>query len=503
MELQISEMDLWRLDQRINERGVRVDLDLARAAVAATDREQERLSQQTSDMTDGEVASATQRDALLRHVLLAHGIELPDLRKATVERLLESGTLPQEVTDLLAIRLQASATSTAKYQALLNGVSSDGRLRGLLQFCGAARTGRWSGRLFQPQNLPRGSYKQKEIKLGIDAIKSGIDDLIFDNPMELISNLVRSCLIPSEGKQFIVADLSNIEGRVAAWISGEDWKLDAFRLFDADHGPDLYCVAYGKSFGIDPTEVNSDQRQVGKVQELALQYGGGANAFATFAAAYSIDLDDLADQAWEVIPKDTRKKSESLLLWMQEKKAHISMSDRAWVVCDSFKSLWRAAHPGITGYWDTLDRAVRKAMDEPGQSFEAGRCKVRRDGQWLRIRLPSGRYLCYPEIRLGEDGKIAYKGIDQFTRKWTTIQSYGPKFLENIVQSISRDVLAHGMVLAEQAGFEIVLTVHDEIISEHSSFDHHYLAELMATNPAWADGLPLKAAGFTADRYRK
>lgn len=503
MELQITEMDLWRLDQRINERGVRVDLDLARSAVAATEREQLRLSQQASGMTHGLVESATQRDALLRHILATYGVELPDLRKATVERLLDSGTLPAEVIDLLTIRLQASATSTAKYQALLNGASSDGRLRGLLQFCGASRTGRWSGRLFQPQNLPRPSYKAKEIALGISAIKAGIDDLLFDSPMELISNLIRSCLIPSEGKQFVVADLSNIEGRVAAWVSDEAWKLDAFRLFDADLGPDLYCVAYGKSFGIDPTEVTGGQRQVGKVQELALQYGGGANAFATFAAAYSIDLDQLADQAWEVIPEDTREKSQSLLQWMKEKKATISMSDRAWVVCDSFKSLWRSAHPGITGYWETLDRAVRRAIAEAGKTFDAGRCKVRRDGKWLRIRLPSGRYLCYPEIRLREDDKITYKGIDQFTRKWTDIESYGPKFLENIVQSISRDVLAHGMVLAENAGFEIVLTVHDEIISEHPSLDHHTLAELMATNPPWAEGLPLKAAGFTADRYRK
>jgi DNA polymerase len=496
-------MGLWRLDQRINERGIRVDLGLARAAVAATEREQVRLAEKAHDMTDGEVASTTQRDALLRHIADTYGVQLPDLRKATVERLLSNSTLPQEVIDLLTIRLQASATSTAKYQALLHGVSSDGRLRGLLQFCGALRTGRWSGRLFQPQNLPRPTYKQNEIDLGIQAIKAGIDDLIFDNPMELISNLVRSCLIPSEGSQFVVADLSNIEGRVAAWISGEEWKLEAFRLFDADLGPDLYCVAYGKSFGIDPAEVTGDQRQVGKVQELALQYGGGANAFATFAAAYSIDLDELADQAWEVIPKETREKSASLLDWMKSKKAKISMSERAWIVCDSFKSLWRTAHPGITGYWDTLDKAVRKAIEKPGIAFTAGRCKVRRDGKWLRIRLPSGRFLCYPDIRIDSEDQITYKGIDQFTRKWTDIHSYGPKFLENLVQSISRDVLAHGMVLAENAGFQIVLTVHDEIISEHPSFDHHYLAELMATNPCWAEGLPLKAAGFTANRYRK
>jgi DNA polymerase len=499
------EVSLWQLDQRINARGFAVDLDLARAAVKAITREQTRLSRRAAEITEDAVASTTQRDALLRHFEEAYGITLPDLRKSTVERTLKnSDSLPPEVVELLTARLQASTSSTAKYETLLKSVSSDGRLRGTMQFCGASRTGRFSGRIFQPHNLPQPSNKPDMINAGINAIKAGIDDICFDNPMELLSDAIRGCIVATEGMQLAVADYANIEGRVAAWVAGEDWKLKAFEEYDAGTGPDLYCVAYGKSFGIDPREVNKAQRQVGKVQELALQYGGGANAFQTFALAFGIDLDDLADQAWEVIPKETREKSESLYHWIKSQKdTRIAMAQRAWVVCDSFKTMWRQAHPGIVTYWETLQDAVLSAIATPKAEFPAGPCTVSRIGTWLRIQLPSGRYLIYPGIRIEPDGQIGYKGIDQFTRKWTLINSYGPKFFENIVQAISRDILCYGMLNATQAGFEVVLTVHDEILAEHTEFDSQHLRELMQIVPPWIRGLPLHVEGFTTERYRK
>lgn len=323
------------------------------------------------------------------------------------------------------------------------------------------------------------------------------------NVTTLLASAIRGCIIAPPGKHFAVADLSNIEGRGAAWLSGEEWKLDAFRDFDAGTGPDLYILAYAKSLNEDHRYVSKENRQVGKVQELALQYGGGANAFATFAAAYNIDLEHLADKATGAIPEKTIEESKKLLSRMKKRDQVINMSDRAWVVCDSLKSLWRQAHPAITGYWATLDAAVRQAIAEPDTTVKAGYCKVGFSGTWLRIRLPSGRYLCYPNARIDEDNQISYMGVHQYTRKWTRQNSYGPKFLENITQAVSCDVLAYGMTLADQAGFEIVLSVHDELIGEHETFDHRYLADLMSTNPPWASGLPLKAEGFTASRYRK
>ncbi|EMS7588382.1 DNA polymerase, partial [Salmonella enterica subsp. enterica serovar Newport] len=199
--------------------------------------------------------------------------------------------------ELLAIRLQASTTSTSKYKSLMKGVSSDGRLRGTLQFCGASRTGRWAGRLFQPQNLPRPSLEQEQIDEGIEALKAGCADLLFDNIMELTSSALRGCIMAPEGKKLVVSDLSNIEGRKLAWLAGEQWKLDAFREYDEGTGPDLYKLAYARAFNISPDNVDKYQRQIGKVMELGLGFGGGVAAFLTFALVYGLDLDELANAA--------------------------------------------------------------------------------------------------------------------------------------------------------------------------------------------------------------
>ncbi|HBI8282959.1 TPA: DNA polymerase, partial [Escherichia coli] len=215
--------------------------------------------------TDGEVQAATQRDALIKHIVESYGVELPDMQRSTLERRIADPDLPSAVKELLAIRLQASTTSTSKYKALMKGVSHDGRLRGTLQFCGASRTGRWAGRLFQPQNLPRPSLKQEQIDEGIEALKAGCADLLFDNIMELTSSALRGCIIAPTGKKLVVSDLSNIEGRMLAWLAGEEWKLNAFREYDAGTGPDLYKLAYAKAFDIAPDDVDKHMRQIGKV----------------------------------------------------------------------------------------------------------------------------------------------------------------------------------------------------------------------------------------------
>ncbi|AAF85089.1 phage-related protein [Xylella fastidiosa 9a5c] len=233
-----AELALWFLDQTINDRGVLIDTDLVQAAIGAVERAKQTLAQRTEALTGGAVQAATQRDALLQHLNTAHGVALPDMQQHTVARCVDDPALPETVRELLSIRRQASSTSTAKYQALLHCTSPDGRLRGTLQFNGASRTGRWAGRLFQPHNLPRPTLSQEVIAVGIDAMKAGCVDLVFDDVMALTSSALRSCLIAPTHKKLVVADLSIIEGRVLAWLAGETPKLHAFREFDTCQGVD-------------------------------------------------------------------------------------------------------------------------------------------------------------------------------------------------------------------------------------------------------------------------
>lgn len=511
-----SELALWHLDQAINDRGVAIDLELAGAAVAAVDVAQEGLRDRTAAITNGEVESATKRDAMLLHVLAEYGVDLPDLQMATLERRIADPDLPTGLRELLQIRLQASTTSTSKYKTLMRGTSSDSRLRGLLQFCGAARTGRWAGRLWQPQNLPRPVLKQSEIDIGIEALKEGCAHLIYDNVMELTSSAIRGCIVAPAGRKLVVADLSNIEGRVLAWLAGETWKIKAFADFDAGTGFDLYALAYAKSFGVSPQSVLDDkkaggnQRQIGKVQELALGYEGGVGAFLTFAAAYGIDLEALAETARRAIPGNVWGQANIMFDWHQDKKkrdpaAVVGLSKNAWLVCESFKLSWRDAHPYTRQFWKDIDEAVRAAIETPGHTFLCRMLKVRRDGAWLRIGLPSGRALCYPSPEI-VDGKITYMGVNQYSRKWARLDTYGGKLVENITQAVARDVMASAMPQVEAAGYAIVLSVHDELITEapdEDEFNDGALSDILATVPDWARGLPLAAAGFEALRYKK
>jgi len=800
-----AEVALWHLDQQINDRGVTIDLDLAGAAVRAVDQAQARLSQRAQEMTGGQVQAATQRDAMLAHILEAYGVALPDMQASTLERRIADPDLPAGLRELLAVRLQASTSSTAKYKTLLRATSSDGRLRGLLQFNGAGRTGRWAGRLFQPQNLPRPSMKDAAIELGIEALKADCADLVVDNVMALTSNAIRGCIVAPRGKKLVVADLSNIEGRDQAWLAGEHWKLQAFRDFDEGTGHDLYALAYAKSFGVTPETVMANKktgdgsmRQIGKVMELAcfgaytpvvtarglvpivdvmdsdllwdgeewvkhqgllskglrstinlcgvevtpdhliktgptwtpaqqlasnesalclaletgsaswsssasnataaglvtstwcacsalagqnrtscstttcarapapgaepaharLQatgasgstdtptscptkttgcdcstgsvrastgattpttqgsqttgaaalrcslhggrtegsfsrilsrlkggtartwswiastwtkvtnpetcgsspsrrtkttggksetcsseslnlrpvfdilnagprhrftvmtsmgplivhncgYEGGVGAFATFANAYRVDLEDLPTKVLPAADPELVAEARDFLQWLQGNKGQtFGLSDDAFVACDTIKRAWRKAHPAISSMWGDLKNAAVNAIDSPGKTFVVRTLKVRRDGNWLRIVLPSGRALCYPAPRIeGEDRPtVTYMGIDQYTRKWQRLKTYGGKLFENVCQAVARDVMGHNMPAIEAAGYSIVLTVHDEVITEAPDIDEFNvdtLAGLLAANPPWAPDMPLAAAGFETTRYRK
>ncbi|HHT0189519.1 TPA: DNA polymerase [Raoultella planticola] len=519
-----AELALWHRDQQINDRGVCMDVQLAQAAIEAVDQEQKRLAKRTQVMTDGEVQAATQRDAMIKHIVESYGVELPDMQRSTLERRIADPDLPSPVKELLAIRLQASTTSTSKYKSLMKGISRDGRLRGTLQFCGASRTGRWAGRLFQPQNLPRPTLEQERIDEGIEALKSGCADLLFDNVMELTSSALRGCIMAPTGKKLVVSDLSNIEGRKLAWLAGEQWKLDAFRDYDTlildqsgapiwddaakdykRRGPDLYKLAYAKAFNITPEDVTKYQRQIGKVMELGLGFGGGVAAFLTFALVYGLDLEELATAALPNIPRDVQREAKSWYDESVKRKATYGLSERVFIACDSLKRLWRRAHPETCDFWYQLERTVRAAIATPKKTLYCGYLKVRRDGAWLRIQLPSGRALCYPSPTI-EKGNITYMGINSYSRKWQRLKTYGGKLVENVTQAAARDVLAGNMPLIEDAGYSIVLTVHDEVICEAPDTDDYTdaaLSSLLSTNPTWAPDIPLNAGGFEAYHYRK
>ena len=468
------ERHLWRIDQRINDRGVAVDLEFARAALRAFDRAGRTLATRAAHLTGGSVTSATQRQRLLDHLKDAHGFETEDLTRATLGNLL-GGDLNPQVRELLEIRQQAAATSPAKYSVLLNATNRDGRLRGLIQFCGAARTGRDAGRLFQPQNLPRSPdwFDDDVQATTVAAMKADCEHLIWDNISERCAFAVRGALVAPEGKKLVIADLSNIEGRVLAWLAGEDWKVAAFKAYDRGDGHDLYKVTAGRILGKDPGDITKAERQLqGKVPELAGGYQGGVGAYRKMGGAV---FDAMTDEAIQEIV-----------------------------------TAWRRAHPRTRNLWYDMEAAARSAINNLGESFgDLITFDVKPDAQgiaWLRMRLPSGRYLCYPRPEVSDSGSLFHEGMNQFTRKWERLDTYGGKLVENAVQAIARDVFMIGMLRAEEAGYSVCIRVHDELVCEtpdEPAYSSEGLAALMSTNPSWSVGLPLAAAGFEAYRYRK
>ena len=547
-----SEAALWRLDLRTNRRGFAVDLELAQAAVTTANATQAGMAADVTERTGGEVTSANQRDALLAHILASYGVELPDMRADTLERRLDDPDLPEPVKDLLRIRLQASMNSVSKFKTLMRGVSSDGRLRGCMQFRGAGRTGRAAHRMFQPGNLPRPTLSHDMIESAILALKCGALDLVVDKPMQAMSSTIRGAIVAPPGKKLVIADLANIEGRVAAWLAGEEWKLQAFRDFDAGTGPDLYAVAYAKAFNVTPDVVMENKkhgdglmRQIGKVMELMLQYEGGVSAFLTGAATYGIDLGAMAEAAWPTLPPTVVAEAQGFLDWLYSKaqaryngamaavaegasqegpdallaqleaaklKARHGLTEKVFLTCDTLKRLWRRAHPAISSYWKGdfenpgLSIVVKRAINSPGETFTCRRLKIRRDGAWLRIQLPSGRALCYPNPKVEADDSISYTGFNQYTKQWGKVYSYGGKFFENVTQAVAADQLFYPMPEIEARGYLPVLHVHDEIVSETpdtDDFTHEELARLMCADLGWNAGLPLAAAGFCTLRYRK
>lgn len=329
--------------------------------------------------------------------------------------------------------------------------------------------------------------------------------------MEVAANALRGIIISPPGRKLISADLSNIEGRGIAWLAGEEWKLRAFRAFDGGVGPDIYKRSYADSFHNTPDDVTKYQRQIGKGLELSMGYEGGVGAFLKIAASYGLDIEQLTEVAYDLIPAHVKAEALKAYEWASEKRRTYGLTMRQYIVCDALKRMWRAAHPAIVKFWKDLKEAATRTIltREPCQ---VGVLRFDMKGSWLRIALPSTdedgnpRYLNYPSAKVGEDGTIYYWGEHQYTRRWQKLSTYGGKLAENATQALARDVMADAMPVAEAAGYKVVLTVHDEIVTETPDTDEYSaegLAAIMATVPPWAPGLPLAAAGEESYRYGK
>ena len=473
---QPREHALWCLDQRMNDRGFLVDTDLARAALDTVAKAKRTMDLRTQEMTDDGIRSTTQRDQTLKFVLAEYGVDLPDMQRSTLERRLADSDLPDGARELLAMRLQTSTTSNAKYTALLRSVSSDGRLRGTMQFCGAPASMRWSGRGWQVQNLPRPDMKADAIEDGIAAMKADACDIIFDNPIKVASNAIRGSIVATPGKKLYVSDLAQVEARVLPWLAGEQWKLDAFAAYDRGEGPDIYRADAARVLGINPDLVTKEQRQShGKVPTLALGFGGALGAFHSMAAIYGVVAPDA------------------------EAKAIIKA--------------WREAHPAICnwddGLWVRLDAAARQAIAQPGRAFEAGpHCRFERWREWLRMESPSGSVLNFPAPQIIPDPKfggdtVSYMGVAPYSRKWERLTVYPGKWAAFFTQHTAREIIAHNLPAIEQEGYDILALIHDEVLTEAKDLTVDRLNQILSSVPHWALGLPLAAGGFSSYRYRK
>lgn len=527
------EHELWTLDQRINDRGCAIDLDLANAAISAVGVETRRLARKSLDLTDGALESTTQRAKMLAYIAQHFGLHLPDLKASTVEACIADESLDSGLRELLVTRLQATTTSVQKFKKLKKVVNSDERLRNIFQFCGASRTGRWAGRLFQPQNLPGKKISSAEQEINIRALKLGCADLICDNVMDLISSTIRGVMIAPKDKKLVIADLSNIEGRVLAWLAKAQWKLDAYQAFDDGIGVDLYTLGYAKAFNVEVSTVTPAQRNIGKTMELALGYNGGVGSLLVAATTVGLDLEGLAAQNYEtLLPVGSRIAAAMHKRWLKAlqqdettakekipvlvtrsteyKKRKVGggtykLSEPVWKTCQILVDNWRQLNPEIVTTWAQISNLVVQAIENKRKVYRWNGLTILCEGEWLRIILPSGRSLCYAAPRIIEDD-ITYRGVVEYT--WRRTGTYGGKLIENITQAVARDVMAYGMLLAEEKGFEIILSVHDELVTERldamtGKCDSDALEKIMSTTPPWATGLPLAAKGFETYRYRK
>lgn len=455
------EQEIYCLDQRINDRGIMVDRNLVNHAVACDLLYKETATARAYELTGLENPNSVSQ---LKLWLKEKGLEVDSLAKDTVKDL--SMKAEGDVQEVLKLRLATSKTSVKKYEAIDRSVCAENRVHGLLQFYGANRTGRWAGRLVQIHNLPQNHLPDLELARAL--VSEGRYEeveLFYESTPNVLSELIRTAFVAKPGCRFIISDYSAIEARVLAWLAGEEWRLQVFET----HGK-IYEASASAMFHVPIEEITktSPLRQKGKISELALGYGGAVGAL-TSMGALKMGL------AEEELP--------------------------------GLVSTWRSANPHITAFWWAVDEAAVTAVRDKKPS-KVGRVSFEYKSGILFVTLPSGRKLSYvkPRMLLNKFGRkgLTYEGIGE-SKKWMRLETYGPKLVENIVQAASRDILAEAMLRLEKEGFDIVCHVHDEVVLEvpdgKSSVEE--VNEIMAVNPVWTEGLPLKAAGFESPFYKK
>jgi len=512
-------LELYHIDQEINERGFMVDMQLIDAAMDVCDRNREALDAQCEKLTNGIITAATQRQRILHHLVGEEGFIMIDLKADNIKKILaeEKDTMPKPVKQLLELRLEGAMTSIAKYRRAKETAGADGRIRNTLQFAGAGRTGRWAGRGFQPHNMTRPTLKPEFIEAEIiPAVLKGNVKKVHKNVNEACSNMLRSVIVAPSGKELVVSDWANIEGRVLAWLAGEQWKLDGYAAHDAGDGPDSYVALYARSFGISVDEVTGAQRQMGKGMDLSMGFGGGVGAFRNVASTYGLDLDELGRTVPDLVQPKVLKKATARWEHQYIRGEDLGLEPAVFIACDALKQVWRTQHVAITELWWALERAIKSVLRNPGTSWTVGRCKIWYTGKWLIIELPSTRRLLYanPQVKIiyehdeESDEPVARDSISYMNanvKQWRRERSYGGKFAENITQAVANDVLRASLRDCKREGWTTVLHVHDEIINEemYGTRSLADLSELMTRELPWSKGLPLAAAGYVSDRYKK
>ena len=461
-----KEHKLWELDQRINNGGILVDMTMVDNAIRL---DYEIRSAALNDMRRlTGLDNPNSRDQLKPWLEARLDTKIDSLDKQYVEDTLKRKDLSADIREVLKLKQLVSKTSVKKYEAMKEARCSDGRIHGLLQFYGASRTGRWAGRLVQVHNLPQNHLE--DLDTARQVVRDGDLDtlrILYDNPSDVLSQLIRTALVARPGYEFLVADFSAIEARVIAWLAGERWRLETFA-----NGGDIYCASASAMFGV-PVEKhgqNSHLRQKGKIAELALGYQGSVGALVSMGAArMGIPEKELA----EIVTK------------------------------------WRSASPKIVKMWWDAESAAKQAIREKKPvPFRRGTVFSVESGI-LFIRLPGGRRIAYPSPKLVEDEKgkasITYMGTDQTSKGWCRLETYGGKLVENIVQATARDCLADAMLRLDEAGYKIRMHVHDEVIIEAPAGKEKLedITAIMATNSSWNRGLPLAAAGYVTPYYKK
>ena len=461
-----KEQRLWELDQHMNDNGVRVDVDMVEKIVDYDNRRGEELMEEAKELTGLENPNSISQ---LKDWLNDQGVPFTQVTKETIGAALKLKYLPDNVRRVLEIRQALGKASVKKYQAMLNAVCEDGRLRGILQFYGANRTGRWAGRLVQTHNLAKNSLPDLELarSLAADGDFETMQTL-FGETAFVFSELVRTAFIASEGRRFVVSDFSAIEARVIAWMAGEQWVLDAFR-----DGKDIYCETASMMYKVPVVKhgENGHLRQKGKVATLACSYAGSVGAMRAMDRGGSIPDEELQ------------------------------------AVVDA----WRAANPRIVKLWHNLERGAKTAIQERRTvKLAKGIAFSYHDG-CLFAHLPSGRKLCYWGARIKtnpENGReqIIYMGVNQETKRWGEAETYYGKLAENICQAVARDCLAEAMMRVAAEGYSIVMHVHDEMIVDVPNEDKgaaEEITRLMSVTPEWAPGLPLKGETYETEFYKK